>query len=172
MVGHQRNQADAVLHGVAGGDELADGRPDPRRHRVRIEAEIGRPHQLALAHRHAAGHLGETLPGADAHQQRLDLTESAAVDHPDGVARELANGLRVGGEPREAVGRALLALHQPHVGPATRGDALAHGDDGVAEQVSAAVRASSIRTIRSVPGSVHEPMRDMTAAPAWGAAVF
>ena len=75
MVRHQRDQAGAVFRGVAGCDQFLDRRREAHRHRAGAEPEIGGPHHLALAHQDAAGHLGQELAGADAHQKLFDLPE-------------------------------------------------------------------------------------------------
>ena len=120
VVGHQRDQAGAVLRRVAGRDELVDRAGKARGHGLGVEPEIGGAHELALAHQDAARHLRQKLAGADAHQQLLDLAEPALLAHPLRIGRELADRLHIGREPGEAVGGALLALDRVRVGlPAT-----------------------------------------------------
>ena len=46
-----------------------------RRDRRGAKAEIGEPHDLALAHGDAAEDLRQIFAGADAHQKLLDLAE-------------------------------------------------------------------------------------------------
>ena len=77
-----------------------------------VKPEIGGPHDLALAHQDAAGHLGQEFAGADADQQLFDLAEPALLAHALRVGRELADRLDIGREPGEPVGGALLALER------------------------------------------------------------
>ena len=131
---NQRGQARAVVGGVAAGDQGGDGLGSQRRV-VGIEAEVGEAHHLALAHRDAAGNLGEVFAKPDLDQERLGLAEPAGGLHALGIGAELAHRLDVGGEPGEAVGRALLAVERGrrqlaldhHLGP--------HGRGGVGQQL-------------------------------------
>ena len=94
---------------------------------ARVEAEIGRPHQLALAHQDAARHLRQEFAGADAHQQLLDLAEAALLAHPLRIGGKLADRLDIGREPGEPVGRSLLAIEEPLDEMVLDHHALAHG---------------------------------------------
>ncbi len=90
----QLDKAGAALRGIAGGDEMLDRGRDARRGRGRGQAEIGQAHDLALAHRNAAEHLGEVFAGADPHQKFFDLAEAA------GRPPAAAHRPRAGGWPR------------------------------------------------------------------------
>ena len=76
------------------------------------QAQIARPHHLALAHRNAADDLGEVFAERDAHEMFLDFAERAVGDHALGVGGELAHRLDIGCEPGQPVGGALLAIEQ------------------------------------------------------------
>ena len=109
---HQLDEPRAAHRRVAGRDQHLDlGRaraPRPRRR----QAEIGRAHDLALAHRNAAEDLREVFAEPDADQQFLDLAEPAGRLHALGIGGELAHRLDIGREPRQPVGGALLAVEQ------------------------------------------------------------
>ena len=76
------------------------------------EAEIGGPHDLALADRDAAENLRQIFAEPDADQQLFDLGEPPARLHARGIGGELPHRLDVGREPGEPVGGALLAVEQ------------------------------------------------------------
>ena len=79
------------------------------------EAEVGEPHDLALAHGDATEDLGQIFPGPDAHQKFLDLAEIFGRHQPLRIGRELPDGLDIGREPGKAVRGALLAIeHAGH----------------------------------------------------------
>ncbi len=145
VVGHQCDQAGAILHRVAGGDELIRRAGEARGHRLGIEAEIGGADELALAHQDAAGHLRQELAGADAHQELLDIAEPALLAHPLRVSRELADRLDIGREPGEAVGGALLALDRVRIELAGNRDPFPDLVGGVGEQ-----------RIGGAPGLLHQ----------------
>ena len=134
VLGHQGDQAGAVFHRVAGGDELVGRAGKARRHRLGVEPEIGGADELALAHQDAAGHLRQELAGADADQQLLDLAEPALLAHALRVGGELADRLDIGREPGEAVGGALLALDRVRIELAGDRDPFADLVGGVGEQ--------------------------------------
>ena len=97
----------AVLH------QRGDGRLGGERRDGRAgEVEIGEPDDLALAHGNAAEDLGDVFAEADLHDQLLGVAELAHLGQPVGIMHQLAHGEDVGGEPREAVGGALLLLQQ------------------------------------------------------------
>ncbi len=134
VIGHQCDQAGAILRGVAGGDELFDPGGEAHGDRLRAQPEISRTDDLALAHQDAARHLRQELAGADPHQELFDLPEAAELAHPLHVARELANRFGIGRKPGEPVGRPLLALDRLSVEAAVRRDPFAHLVGGIGEQ--------------------------------------
>ena len=103
-------------------------------HRRRREPDIGRPHDLALAHRNAALDLGEVFADPDLDDELLDLAETAGRMHPLGIGRELADRFDIGREPGQAVGGALLAVEQPVDRVGVDAHALAHGSDRIRQQ--------------------------------------
>ena len=140
------HQAEFLVEGAVaeGGNTLAlghdRGQPHPRRvtitraqtrHR-RIGAEgrqhrladpdIGGPDDLALAHRDAAGDLGEVFAAADGQDQPLDLAQLGRRLQPCCPARHLAQACRVGGQPGQPVGGVLLGLQHPPGDPAPGAD--------------------------------------------------
>jgi hypothetical protein len=72
---HQFHQAGAVLGRVA--DAISASTAGECGRDRRRQAEIGQPHDLALAHRNAAEDLRQILAEPDADQQLLDLAEPA-----------------------------------------------------------------------------------------------
>ena len=110
MLPDQLDEAGAARRGVAGGDEMLDGGRHARRDRGRRQPEIGQAHDLALAHRNAADHLGEIFAGADAHQEFLDLAEIAGRRQPQRISLKLPDGLDIGRKPSKPVRGALFAI--------------------------------------------------------------
>ncbi len=98
------------------------------------EPDIGRPHDLALAHRNAALDLREILADPDLDDELLDLAEAAAGVHALRIGRELADRLDIGGEPGKPVGRALLAIEDAADRVGLDADALAHGPHRIRQQ--------------------------------------
>ena len=98
-----------------------------------VEAEVGGPHDLALAHGNAARDLREIFAEPDLDEEFLDLAERAGVMQPLGIGRELADRLDIGREPGEAMGGALLAIEQALDRMALDRDPRAHGRDRVAQ---------------------------------------
>ena len=99
-----------------------------------VEPEIGRPRDLALAHRDAAEHLRQVFAGTDADQKLFDVAEAARLHHPVGVVGELTDRLDVGCEPGKPVGGALLAVKRARIGPAVAHDASGDRQTGVRQQ--------------------------------------
>jgi hypothetical protein len=91
-----------------------------------IHAQIGRAHDLALAHRQAAGKLGDVFAKGDLVDQRLDLAEPALGRQPLGPALHLAQALGIGRDPGQAMGGILMRLDQPAADPVALGDLRAH----------------------------------------------
>ena len=112
MVGaDQLDEPCAPRRGVARRDQRLDlGRAQAGRHLHHREAEVGRPDDLVLADRNAAGDLGQIFTDADANDQFLGLAERTGRRHPLGVRRQLPNRFDVGREPGQAMGGALLAI--------------------------------------------------------------
>ena len=131
---HQFDQARAVLRGVAGGDQRLDRRRHARGDRRGGQAEIGRPHDLALADRDAAQDLREIFAEPDADEQFLDLGKPPAAMHALGIGGELPHRLDIGRKPGEPVGGALLAVEQARDRPPLQHHALAHLGGGVGQQ--------------------------------------
>ena len=112
MLAHQRHEPRAVLRRVAARDQLLDRRRDARGDLLERQAEIGRAHHLALAHRNAAGHLRQEFAEPDAHEQLFQLAEAAGLAHALRVGGKLADRLDIGRKPRQPVRGALLAVEQ------------------------------------------------------------
>ena len=110
MLPDQFDQAGAARCGIAAGDEMFDGGRHARRDRGRRQPEIGQTHDLTLAHRNAADHLGEIFADADAHQQFLDLAETAGRRQAQRIGLKLTNGLDISRQPGKAVRGALFAI--------------------------------------------------------------
>ena len=123
---HQRGEPCAAGRRVAGGDEVLDRGRHPRGRGASGEAEVGEPHDLALAHGDAAEDLCKIFPGADAHQEFLDLAEIFGRHQPLRIGRELPDGLDIGREPGETVRGALLAIE--HAGDRATLDRHSVGD--------------------------------------------
>ena len=131
---YQRDQAGAPFRGVATGDQAFDVSVDAGGNLRRRQAQVERPHDLALAHRDAANDLGEIFAEPDAHEVFLKFAEGAVADHAFRVGGELAHGLHIGGEPGQPVSGALLAIEQAANRMAFHHHPLAHLDDGVGQQ--------------------------------------
>ena len=85
-------------------------------------ADLTGAHDLALAHRNAAGDLRKIFRERDLENQRLDLAQLSGVFEPPRPAEHLAQGLDIGRDPGKAVRLVLRVID------ATRfGDAHAHG---------------------------------------------
>ena len=94
---------------------MIDGGRHARRHRRRAQPEIGKAHDLALAHRNAAENLRQIFAGADPHQKFFGLAEGARRLKPLGIGGKLPDGFDIGREPGKSVGGALLAIeHARH----------------------------------------------------------
>ena len=107
---------------------------EPLGNRQARQPDIGRAHDLALAHRNAALDLREVFADPDLDDQFLDLAERAGIVHPLGVGRELAHRFDIGGEPGKSVRGALLAVEQPVDRTIFDHDKLAHCDLRVGKQ--------------------------------------
>ena len=130
----QLDQACSALGGVAGGDQEFELRRHSRRDLRAGDAQIREPDDLALAHRDAAEDLRDVLAEADAHRDRLELAEPPLAAQPLRIGGELAHGLDVGGEPREPVRGALLAIEDAARHLAGWRDQLAHRALGIRQQ--------------------------------------
>ena len=113
--------------GVAGRDQLLDRRASCARRPARSgQAEIGRAHDLALAHRNAAERSARDIRrarcGRSAPRSRRSSPPSL---HALGIGGELAHRFDVGRKPGEPMGGALLAVEQPRGRPALQHHALA-----------------------------------------------
>ncbi len=113
---------------------MIDGRSEARSGCRRVQAEIGEPHDLALAHRNAAEHLRHKLAGADPNQKLLGFAESAGGLHPPGIGRELPDRFGISRKPGKAVRRALLAVEQTRRDAAVGRHARSHGAARIGEQ--------------------------------------
>ena len=131
---HQVDQAGAIRRRVARGRQRLDGARQPRRDLGEREAEVGGTHDLALAHRNAADHLGQIFAETDPDQQVLRLAQSPRRLHSLRIGGELAHRLHVGGKPGKPMGGALLAIHRPGGELAVAHHPGAHRDGGVGEQ--------------------------------------
>ena len=134
MLPDQLDQAGAARRRVAGGDEMIDGRRHARGDRGRRQPEIGHAHDLALAHRDAAEDLGQIFAGADTNDEVLGFAEAPVIGKPLGIRGKLPNGLHIGGEPGETVGRALLAVEDACHRAAFDRDPIGDGTAGLGEE--------------------------------------
>ena len=130
---HQLDQAGAALD-IARGHQAFERSCHALGDRSGREPDIGRPHDLALAHRNAALDLREILADPDLDDELFDLAEAAGRVHALGVGRELADRFDVGGQPGQPVGRALLAVEDAADGVGLDADALAHGPHRIRQQ--------------------------------------
>ena len=109
-------------------------------------AKLVQPHDLALAHHHAAEELRGIFGGADLREQRLHLAEAAFVRHAAGIARHLAQRLDIGRDPGKAVRGVLLALERLAVDLAALADL---GGDGVAARSRNLLAASAVERLEA-----------------------
>ncbi len=109
----QRCQPRPARGSAALPDQLANrpGRDEARDRRL-VEAELGKPNGLALAHRDATPDALEILAEREAEQHALELAERPGLIEAERPAAHLAQRLDVGREPGEAMDRMLLALEQ------------------------------------------------------------
>jgi len=112
---HQFDQAGAPFRGVAIAHEAFDGRRHARRGLGWRHAQIAQTDDFALAHWNSTKDLRNVFADADADQKLLGLAEPARRADTPGIGGKLPNGLDIGREPGEAVGRALLAVEKPAV---------------------------------------------------------
>ena len=147
---HQLDQAGAALD-IAGSERLQRAR-HARSDRIRCEPDIGRTHDLALAHGNAALNLGEVFADAELDQQLLDLAQCTARMHPLGIGRELPHRFDIGREPGKAVRGALLAIEQPVDHLIIHHDAPAHRRRRVSEQRLNGLRRRSGKRNQLSPG--------------------
>jgi len=97
LLGHQLDQARAILDRVAGCDEQVErGRP-ARRDLAGHQAEIGQPQDLALTHGNAARDLSDVFAKPDADDQLFQVAKPASLGHARRVGGKLPYGLDVGG---------------------------------------------------------------------------
>ncbi len=122
----QLGQPGAIGGRIAGRRQRFERRTEPRRHVGRVEAEIDRTHEFALAYRDAPDHLRQIFAEPDAHDQFLDLVETPRLAHAGGIDRELPHRLRIGCEPGKPMRGALLAVEQACRNPPLRRNARAH----------------------------------------------
>ncbi len=101
--------------------------------RSRGQAEIGQSHDLALAHRNAAEHLGEVFAGANPHQEVFDLAEAAAGRQPQRIGFKLPDRLDIGAEPRQSVSGALFAVEYARYRAAFDRHPVGNGAAGIVE---------------------------------------
>ena len=130
----QLDEPGAAGRRVAAGDEMLDGGAKPRRNRGRLQPEIGKAGDLALAHGNAAENLRQIFAGADAHQKLLGVAEIAGRGEPLRIGCQLAHRFDIGREPSEAVGGALLAIEQPRNRATLDRHPVGDGAAGVGEQ--------------------------------------
>ncbi len=108
----QLREAGAVGRRIAFEHEPGHGVATPRGDLFAGQAEVGKPDDLALAHRNAAEHLRQKLGEADPGQKLLGLAIGALGRQALGVMDEFAKALLIGGEPGEAMSRVLIGLDQ------------------------------------------------------------
>ena len=131
--------------------------------RGRRQAEIGQTHDLALAHGNAAEDLGEIFAGADAHQQFLDLAETAGRHEPLGIGRKLPDRLDIGREPGKAVGGALFAIEDARHRATLDRHPVCDRTAGSANRASTATTAWRSVAISSWPAGMAGAASGMTA---------
>ena len=113
-LGDQRGDAGAHGAGGAIGNQRGHrGGAGESGHRRRTHPEVGRAGDLDLTERDAAGHLGQILAEDQLEHQLLQLAELSGLAEIAAPAFHLAQALGIGVEPSEAMGRELLAVHQP-----------------------------------------------------------
>ena len=117
-VGDQPGDAGAHGGGVARGDELGDLGHAEGGERAIVEAEVGGPHNLDLAHGDAAGQLGQVLAEGGLEHQPFELAQQPVVGEPPGPAQHLAQGLHVGGIPGQPMSGELVRIDQTRIDPA------------------------------------------------------
>ena len=134
LPGHQLDQARAVPNRIAGGDQEIERRRPTRRDLAGHQAEIREPQDLALAHRNAAGDLGDVFAESDADDQFFEFAETTDLGHARRIGRELAHGLDISRKPGEPVRGALLRIEALARNTAIKLDAGAHLAGGIGEQ--------------------------------------
>ncbi len=107
IVAHQHDQRGARLGRAARRDQGCG-----RAFRRPGHAKIGRPRGLPLAHRDAAGDLGEVFAEADLKDQRLHLAEPAFGFKAKRPGAQLLQRLDIGGEPGQRVGGELMLFER------------------------------------------------------------
>src|SRR5262249_33125784 len=70
---------------------------------LRSKPQIGRTHDLALAHGNAALNLREIFANPEPHEQLFDLAQRAASGGPLGIGRELPHSFAIAREPGQAI---------------------------------------------------------------------
>ena len=98
------------------------------------QSQIGGPHHLALAHRDAARNLRDIFSEPDANEQLLGLAKRSLAGHARGIGGKLTHRLRIGREPGEPMGGALLAVEQAADDMAFHRHPLAHFGRRVGQQ--------------------------------------
>jgi len=147
---HQLDQTGAALD-IAGSERLQRAR-QARGDRIRGDPDIGRTHDLALAHGNAALNLGEVFTDTELNQQFLDLAQCTARMHPLGIGRELPHRFDIGCEPGKAVRGALLAVEQLVDHLIIHQDAPAHRRRRVSQQRLNGLRRRSCKRNQLSPG--------------------
>ncbi len=146
---------------MAAGDQVLD-----RIERAEVgggEAEVGRAHDLALAHREAARDLRQVFAEADLQDQPLNFAEALRLMQALGPGEQLRQGGRIGRKPGEAMGGELRTVEGGGVdlaaGSDPRGDGAARGFDdglgGVEADVTPFQQVRQQRGSRRAVGSLH-----------------
>ena len=114
-LGDQLGEALAHAGGVAGRDQLLDGRGAEGLDRLFGDAHVGGSHDLDLAEGDAALELVEVLAVGGLEDQPLQFAQAALGVEAFGPAQDLAQADHVGRQPGVAVGGELLALQEGRV---------------------------------------------------------
>ena len=159
---HQFGEPRAARRSVAGGDQMIDGRRHARRHGRRAQSEIGKAHDLALAHRDAAEHLRQIFAGADAHQKLFGLAEGARRHQAARHKRQAAGSLRHRSRARQVRGwRAVPGRTRAPSGRPSTVTRAATARRASANSASAAVTASCNAVFNSWPAGLAIAAGDM-----------
>ena len=140
--GHMRDERAPVLCGVAVGEELRHRAPRAELGGGGEGAELARPCELVLAHRHAARELSEIFTETDRENELFALAEPSRLGEAMGENRQMRQSLDSGGDPGKAMKRALMLVRESRVEAALayhltlhrlarRGNEAASGRNGV-----------------------------------------
>ena len=85
-----------------------------------LQAEVGGPHHLALAHRNAAQDLRQIFGEAQLQDQPLALAEGAGALQAARPVERRAQRRHIGRKPRKAVRRVLIAIERRRIDLSSR----------------------------------------------------